>query len=69
MMWLDDLEPGESWMGVWKGKFLCFNGGAIIEETPCIICGYSHKPFVIPGLAKKDQPKTLTFKGAIFENT
>jgi len=68
-MWLDDLGPGESWMGVWKGKFLCFHCGAIIEENPCAVCGYLHTPFVIPGLPEKNQPKTLTFKGAIHENT
>ncbi|EHQ24599.1 hypothetical protein [Mucilaginibacter paludis] len=68
-MWLQNLEPGESWMGVWKGKFLCFDCGAIIEQNPCDICGYLHTPFVIPGLQNNEQPKALTFKGAIHENT
>lgn len=68
-MWLDELKPGDSWMGVWQYKFLCFECGAIVAHNPCPVCNYLHAPFVIPGLEADQQITQLTFKGAINENT
>ncbi len=41
-MWLDDLQPCESWMGVWKYKFDCGDCKGIIEKYDCSLCGFKH---------------------------
>ena len=38
-MWLDDLKPGEGWMGPWKGLGHCGPCGALMESEQCPVCG------------------------------
>jgi hypothetical protein len=42
-MWLENLEPGESWMGVWKALFRCDQCNGLISDHVCPLCGYGHK--------------------------
>jgi hypothetical protein len=38
-MWLDDLKPGDSWLGVWSGLSHCDKCHALIHSSPCPVCG------------------------------
>jgi hypothetical protein len=66
MMWLDELKPSESWMGVWRLKFTCRNCTCIIDSIHCSLCGYEHKPVQFPDATRgnincaTDKFKTLT---------
>lgn len=71
-MWLDELKPGDSWMGVWHSKFTCGNCGGIIQDHVCPLCGFEHKPVIFTNeLIKKGFPSvpTITLMGAIAYNT
>lgn len=37
-MWLDEINNGESWLGVWKGKIHCPNCWAIFDGSKCPVC-------------------------------
>lgn len=66
-MWLDELQPGDSWMGVWKMKYHCGNCYAIIDHDPCTVCGYIHQARIDPH--DPDQRPSLTLMGAITNHT
>jgi len=68
-MWLDDIKPGDNWMGIWKLKFHCGNCMAIIDENPCAVCGYLHLPHIIPGIPEDQQIPQITYMGAVSEHT
>ncbi len=38
-MWLDDLKPGDSWMGVWYAVSHCDKCHALMRSGPCPVCG------------------------------
>lgn len=38
-MWLDDLKPGDSWMGVWYAVSYCDKCHALMGSGPCPVCG------------------------------
>jgi len=71
MMWLDELKPGESWMGVWRLKFTCGNCTCIIDSIHCPLCGYEHKPVQFPDATRGNisSEPVITLAGAIPYNT
>jgi hypothetical protein len=40
-MWLDDLKPGDSWVGVWSALSHCDKCHALMHSSPCPMCGDS----------------------------
>jgi hypothetical protein len=55
-MWLNDLKPDDSWMGVWSAVSHCDKCHALMRSSPCPVCGdtidSSPKRVVINGVER-----------------
>jgi hypothetical protein len=66
-MWLDSLLTGDSWMGVWKHKFICGGCHGIISDYVCPICEYNNyiiSPFEVDSARQMGREPAVTLMGA-----